>query len=65
MSRLSCVFCIMASKDDLCTAARLRPDLYRRYVETERRIDHTMSMARRPLEEIVSVPVHTGEEFAA
>ena len=42
MTRLSCSFCIMASKGDLCTAARLRPALYQRYVEMERRIGHTM-----------------------
>jgi 3'-phosphoadenosine 5'-phosphosulfate sulfotransferase (PAPS reductase)/FAD synthetase len=55
MTRLSCVFCIMSSRDDLCTAARLQPDLYRRYVETERRLDHTMNMARRPLEEVTGI----------
>ena len=32
MSRLSCVFCIMASRADLRTAARLQPALYRRHV---------------------------------
>jgi len=56
MSRLSCCFCIMASKSDLTTAAQLRPDLYRRYVETEKRLDHTLSMSRKPLEEITGVP---------
>ncbi|MDX8537042.1 phosphoadenosine phosphosulfate reductase family protein [Mesorhizobium abyssinicae] len=55
MSRLSCVFCIMASKSDLRTAARLKPALYRRYVETERRIGHTFSMSRQPLEEVTGV----------
>lgn len=44
MTRLSCCFCIMASRQDLTTAARLRPQLYRRYVETERRLDQTMAM---------------------
>lgn len=57
MSRLSCVFCIMASQDDLRTAARLRPDLYRRYVDLERRLDFTLSMSRRFLPEITGVEV--------
>lgn len=44
MTRLSCCFCIMASRDDLRTAARLRPDLLQRYIDTERRLDQTMLM---------------------
>ena len=55
MSRLSCCFCIMASANDLRTAARLKPDLYRRYVETEQRLGHTLSMSRRALPEITGV----------
>ena len=38
MSRLSCSFCILASRADLRRAAELRPDLYRTYAELERRI---------------------------
>ena len=53
MSRLSCCFCIMASQADLRTAARLRPDLYDRYVAKEIELDHTLSMSGRPLTEIV------------
>ncbi|MCP3729299.1 phosphoadenosine phosphosulfate reductase family protein [Sphingomonas sp. MG17] len=49
MTRLSCCFCIMASRQDLTTAARLNPSLYRRYVETERRLGFTLSMSRQPL----------------
>ena len=55
MTRLSCVFCIMASAGDLTTAARLMRDLYRRYVETEKRLGHTLSMTGRSLEEITGV----------
>lgn len=55
MTRLSCCFCIMASQADLTTAARLNPTLYRRYVETEKRIGHTLSMSRKPLEEITGI----------
>lgn len=58
MTRLSCCFCIMASRGDLRTAARLRPDLFARYVATERRLDQTMAMPdeygnRRFLDEAV------------
>ncbi|MER9628358.1 hypothetical protein [Mesorhizobium sp. M0296] len=55
MTRLSCVFCIMASRGDLRTAAKLKPELYRRYVETEKRIGHTFSMNRQPLEEVTGI----------
>jgi len=44
MSRLSCCFCIMASKRDLAVAARLAPALYAEYVQMERTIDQTMMM---------------------
>lgn len=44
MTRLSCCFCIMSSKGDLQTAARLRPELYKQYVDLEREIDHTFVM---------------------
>lgn len=58
MTRLSCCFCIMASQGDLRTAARLRPELFQRYVATERRLGRTMMMPvggqRRFLDEIVA-----------
>jgi 3'-phosphoadenosine 5'-phosphosulfate sulfotransferase (PAPS reductase)/FAD synthetase len=50
MTRLSCCFCIMASKKDLQTAAGLSPKLYKKYVEKEREINHTMR-AGKTLEE--------------
>lgn len=55
MTRVSCCFCIMSSTADLKTAARLAPDLYRRYVQLERRIGHTLSMSQKPLSEITGV----------
>lgn len=69
MSRFSCVFCIMASEDDLRTAARLAterpellndPHLYREYVRLERKTEHVMMMptkkhGRRTLEDITGV----------
>lgn len=57
MSRLSCVFCIMASRADLRTAARLQPQLYQRYVALERRIGHTLSPSGVPLPELTGIPV--------
>ena len=57
MSRLSCVFCIMASRGDLRTAARLQPRLYRAYAALERRIGHTLSPSGIPLPELTGVPL--------
>ncbi|MXX87897.1 MAG: phosphoadenosine phosphosulfate reductase family protein [Boseongicola sp. SB0677_bin_26] len=57
MSRLSCVFCIMASRADLCTAARLQPRLCADYVELERRIGHTLSPSDVPLPDLTGIPV--------
>ena len=56
MSRLSCSFCILASRADLRRAAELRPDLYRAYVALERRIGHTLSPTLRPLPDVTGVP---------
>lgn len=44
MSRLSCSFCIMSSKADLQTAARLRPQLFETYCQLERELNHTFTM---------------------
>jgi 3'-phosphoadenosine 5'-phosphosulfate sulfotransferase (PAPS reductase)/FAD synthetase len=59
MSRLSCCFCIMASKRDLRTAAKLRPELFAKYVATERALDQTMMMPeggrRKFLPEVIAV----------
>ena len=57
MSRLSCSFCILASRADLCRAAELRPRLYRQYVALERRIGHTLSPTRMPLPQLTGIPV--------
>lgn len=69
MKRFSCVFCIMASEQDLRTAARLAtehpellndPHLYRKYVGLERSTGQVMMMpstkhGRRTLEQITGV----------
>ena len=57
MSRVSCSFCILASRADLRRAAELRPDLYARYAALERRIGHTLSPSRKPLPELTGIPV--------
>ena len=55
MSRLSCSFCILASRADLRRAAELRPSLYRNYVALEKRIGHTLSPTRLPLPAVTGV----------
>jgi len=55
MERLSCSFCVLASRRDLQTAAKLRPDLYRRYRNLEQRMGHTFH-AKASLAELVGTP---------
>ncbi|MFF2909980.1 phosphoadenosine phosphosulfate reductase family protein [Paenibacillus sp. NPDC057934] len=55
--RLSCVFCIMGSVNDLRHGAICNPDLYRRYVELEKQIGHTMFMKGK---EPISLEDHVG-----
>jgi len=59
MSRLSCVFCILANKDDLRNAAQLQPEMYARYVAVEEEISHTVK-AKKVKGKTVPVPL---EEF--
>lgn len=40
MTRLSCSFCVLASRDDLVTAARLRPAKAAEYLALEQRVGH-------------------------
>lgn len=47
MSRLSCCFCILASKKDLQTAAQLNPVLYDKYVALEKKINHTIIQPKK------------------
>lgn len=70
MSRFSCCFCIMSSKADLTTAARLNPDLYRRYVELERSTGQVMIMpskkqGRRNLEQITGISAEAAQSEIA
>ncbi|PHR62271.1 MAG: phosphoadenosine phosphosulfate reductase [Robiginitomaculum sp.] len=58
MSRLSCCFCIMASVSDLTISARENPKLYAIYVKLEKKINHTLSMSRKGLEEITGIKIN-------
>ena len=49
MSRLSCCFCIMSNKQDLTTAAKLNPELYKRYVDLEKSTGQVMMMPSKKL----------------
>lgn len=40
--RLSCMFCIMGSRNDISHAARVNPELFAKYVEIEQRTGWTM-----------------------
>lgn len=53
--RLSCVFCIMGSRNDLANGARHHPELLARYVEIEQRTGYTMHQSRRSLRELCSL----------
>ena len=59
LSRCSFSFCIVASRSDLRRAAELRPDLYRKYAQRERRIGHTLSPTRENLPDLTGIPVET------
>jgi len=52
--RLSCVFCIMASKPDLRNGRIQRPELFEQYVALEQRTGYTMHMNRIPLVELAA-----------
>jgi DNA sulfur modification protein DndC len=44
--RLSCVFCIMGCQNDLRHGAEQNPELFKKYVELEKKIGHTMFMKK-------------------
>jgi 3'-phosphoadenosine 5'-phosphosulfate sulfotransferase (PAPS reductase)/FAD synthetase len=52
--RLSCVFCIMASKPDLRNGRTQLPELFEQYVALEKRTGYTMHMNRIPLIELAA-----------
>jgi DNA sulfur modification protein DndC len=60
--RMSCVFCIFGSVNDLRNGAAARPELFRKYVELEQRIGHTLFNGQS-LEEKAGITINqlTGE----
>lgn len=44
--RLSCVFCIMGSKNDLRNGAKHNPELFKKYADLEKKTGHTMFMRK-------------------
>lgn len=52
--RLSCVFCIMGSKNDIALGAKARPELFAKYSEIENRTGYTAHMSRLTLAQIVA-----------
>ena len=52
--RLSCVFCIFGSKNDLARGAKARPELFAKYVEMEETTGYTMHMSRKSLKQLVA-----------
>jgi 3'-phosphoadenosine 5'-phosphosulfate sulfotransferase (PAPS reductase)/FAD synthetase len=55
--RLSCVFCIMGSANDLRNGAIHNPTLYEKYVQLEAETGYTMHMSRKPLPELTGLSV--------
>jgi len=62
MSRCSCSICIFSSRRELRRAAELRPLLYRKYTEIERRIGHTLSPSGVPLPELTGIPANSAAQ---
>ena len=52
--RLSCVFCIFGSRNDLRIGAKLRPELFAEYVAMEKHTGYTMHESRKSLTELVA-----------
>ena len=52
--RLSCVFCIMGSENDIYLGSIARPELFAEYVAMEEKLGYTMHMNRMSLKEIVA-----------
>ncbi|MBL1476894.1 phosphoadenosine phosphosulfate reductase, partial [Klebsiella pneumoniae] len=50
----SCVFCIMASRNDLKNGATYHPDLLEQYAALEARTGYTMHMNRIPIKELAA-----------
>ncbi len=51
--RLSCLFCILASRGDLRNAAKHHPEMYQEYVAREKKYGYTMHQSRVSLQVLV------------
>lgn len=52
--RLSCLFCIFASKHDIANAAKAHPQVYARFTALEARVTGVLSTRRKSLAELVA-----------
>jgi 3'-phosphoadenosine 5'-phosphosulfate sulfotransferase (PAPS reductase)/FAD synthetase len=52
--RLSCVFCIMSSKNDMCVGRKHNGALFEQYRELEQRTGYTMHMSRKSVDQLTS-----------
>jgi 3'-phosphoadenosine 5'-phosphosulfate sulfotransferase (PAPS reductase)/FAD synthetase len=62
--RLSCVFCIMGSRNDLAHGARANPELFKRYCDLEARTGYTMHMSRKSLTQLVAEGCRASPELS-
>lgn len=53
--RLSCVFCIMGSKNDIANGARQHPALFAKYAAIEARTGYTMHQSRKSLADLAAL----------
>ena len=58
--RLSCMFCIMGSDNDLRNAARQNPELARKYIDLEQRTGYGM-FHKRKLSDIIATDINVKE----
>lgn len=63
MPRLSCCFCVLASRSALVLAAKLRPELAAEYAALEQRIGHTFK-ADLSMAEIIAEAQSCGDDVA-
>ncbi len=63
LSRASCSFCVLGSKNDLLRAIQLRPGLARRYADLEDRIGHTFRNNQSMRDLIAEAEREEGEQF--
>jgi len=63
--RLSCVFCIMGSRNDARNGAIHNPVLFAQLAELEKRTGYTSHMSRRSVEEVAGITVEEARQLHA